>query len=142
MIKLLKKLTLAIMIQLSMAKPLAQKGPIVVHRGNSRDFSRGHSFDEVKFLLANFNRNTFGLERFKTRQARKKFHLPSVTTDDEEILQHLMKHNLVSRPRYSPYPYYHQKISRKTARKIPASVFKNFRHLIANLPSEYEGSGY
>ena len=141
----IKNLLFTMVIQLSQAKPVAQKGPIVVHRGNSRDITRGHSFEEVKFLMANVD--SWGIQRARPHRIfdqnfRPKFHLPTVTTDDEEILEHLMKANLVSRPLIRYHPRYPIKNSRKTVRKIPSSIFKDFKHLLANLPSDFEGSGY
>ena len=127
------------------SKPaLDSKRAIYVHRGLDKEVNRGHSFSEVKSLIANFEgvhipsaRSYFpkpvrGASTFRPISHPRQL----ATTDDEEILRHLARHNLISSRRMGHRRFDHRPTF------IPKHVLRSFRHLVANLPDDVESSGF
>ena len=120
------------------AKPAIQKrlsNPVVVHKHDSSG-RHGHTMEEVKYIIANFE--GVHLPRDEDFAHRADYRIP--TTDDEEILAHLRHRNLISvkhgRTRF------HTKPNARRHQLIPKHVLRNFRHIMANMPNDVEGSGY
>jgi hypothetical protein len=110
-------------------KPLERKTRQIQVAQQRETHPNGHSFMEMKWMIANFEGITLPV-------AHINYKLRVPTTDDEEILAKLASHGLVS-GRNSRRRSYQKKVV-----EIPKSVLRNFRNIMANLPADVEGSGY